>query len=88
MQVRILLWVRMKKLAEYVKSLIVAVAALIFTVSSAVTDKQITEEEWVAVAGAWGTVVAVYAARNRVSDDQLVRALRERSLTTEDVRNP
>lgn len=54
----------------------IAAAVIIFT---AVQDKEISNEEWVTIAGALGGVVAVWGVRNRQTDEQLVVEAQERN---------
>lgn len=50
---------------QYAKALVAAVVALAVTVYAAVSDKQISSEEWAAIGTAWAGVVGVWAVRNQ-----------------------
>ena len=49
---------------KFSKAIVAAIAALV-VIGAAVTDKEITADEWVAVSAALGGVVAVYQVRNK-----------------------
>jgi hypothetical protein len=56
------------KILQYAKALVPAVVALVVTVWVAASDKQVTSEEWAAIAAAWATVVGVWAVPNKPAD--------------------
>lgn len=55
-------------MAKFSKAIAAAIAALV-VIAGAVSDKEVTKEEWVAISGAVAGVVAVYQVRNRPDDD-------------------
>jgi hypothetical protein len=56
------------KFLPYAKAFVAAAFALAVTVVTAVSDKQISAEEWSAIALAWGAVVAVFAVPNKPAE--------------------
>lgn len=60
------------------KTVVAAIAAAV-VIFSAVQDKEISNEEWLAISGAVAGVVAVWGVRNRQTDEQIAVEYEERA---------